>query len=210
MPSTRSTTSTRSERRNARYERRRQEIVAAATEVFRRDGYSEGSIEEIANRVGLLKGSLYHYIESKEDLLFLVLSATYDEARTRIDDVRAMSDLQPLERLRAYIQAHILFNATHTTKLAAYYHDFELIGSQRQALVVEKRSQFGDYIAGFVEEAQAKGDVDVSVDPKIAAYLVLGAMNSVYAWYRTGGAIVPDQLADVGVHLVISGLEVRG
>src|SRR5262245_1297495 len=82
---------------------RRQEIIDAAAEVFHRKGYSDASIQDIADEVGLLKGSLYHYIEAKEDLLFAVLSGVYELARQNIDHVRAMDELRPIERLRAYI-----------------------------------------------------------------------------------------------------------
>jgi TetR/AcrR family transcriptional regulator, cholesterol catabolism regulator len=201
---------THAERRDARYERRRQEIVDAAAEVFHRDGYSDGSIEEIAAAVGLLKGSLYYYIKSKEELLFLVLSRTYEQARVRIELVRAMEQLGPLDRLREYVREHIIFNATHTTKLATYYQDFELVGSDQAAVIREQRSQFEGYISELIVEAQAAGEIDASVDPKISAYLALGAMNSIYGWYRPNGRISPEELVDLGSSMIINGLAAPG
>ncbi len=49
------------------------EIVAAAARVFRTKGYPAATVRDIADEVGILKGSLYHHVESKEDLLYLIV-----------------------------------------------------------------------------------------------------------------------------------------
>jgi AcrR family transcriptional regulator len=186
--------------------RRRQEIVDAAAEVFRRKGYSDASIQDIADEVGLLKGSLYHYIDAKEDLLFAVLSGVYELARLHIDEVRAMTALGPVEKLRAYIKAHVEFNATHTTKIATYYHDFELIGPERKPVIIEQRRQFENFIVELLSEGQKAGEVDATLDPKIGAYMILGAMNGIYTWYRPDGRVSPKELGDYAAQMLVDGV----
>jgi AcrR family transcriptional regulator len=60
---------------------RRREIIEAAAEIFHRKGYSETSVQDIAEAVGILKGSLYYYIDSKEDLLFQMLLEVHEGAK---------------------------------------------------------------------------------------------------------------------------------
>lgn len=195
-----------SRRRGRKFENRRRAIVEAATEVFRRRGYSAASIQEIADEVGLLKGSLYYYIDSKEDLLFAVLSETYALAQAQIDQVEALQDLTPLERLGAYVEAHMRFIAEHTTKIAIYYSDFELVGEERKPLLIEQRKRFERYITDLIVQAQKSGEVASSVDAKIAAYLILGAMNWAYTWYRPDGRVTPRKLGKIASDLVVNGL----
>lgn len=193
-------------RKGKKFGARRQEIVEAAIEVFHRRGYSAASIQEIADEVGLLKGSLYYYIDSKEDLLFTVLSETYDLARAQIDRVEAMEGLKPLERLAVYIEAHVGFIAEHTTKMAIYYSDFELVGEERRKVLIGQREQFERYITDLITQAQKAGEVSKSVDAKMAAYLILGAMNWAYTWYRPEGPVSPDKLGKLAADLALNGL----
>ncbi len=193
-------------RKGQKFGARRQEIVEAATEVFRRRGYSAASIQEIADEVGLLKGSLYYYIDSKEDLLFAVLSETYDLARAQIDRVEALEGLGPLEKLAEYIEAHVNFIAEHTTKIAIYYSDFELVGEERKPRLIEQRKQFERYITELITQAQRAGEVAEEVDAKIAAYLILGSMNWAYTWYRPEGRVSPRKLGKLAADLALNGL----
>ncbi|WP_235490550.1 helix-turn-helix domain-containing protein, partial [Frankia sp. AvcI1] len=70
---------------------REAEILQAALEIFARKGYAAASIQDVADAVGVLKGSLYHYIDSKEDLLFQI----FDNAH--VDAERLMTELDALE-----------------------------------------------------------------------------------------------------------------
>src|ERR1700744_339601 len=70
--------------------RREREVLDAATKVFSSRGYADASVQDIADELGILKGSLYHYIDSKEDLLFRLLEETHDEVQTIMDEVAAM------------------------------------------------------------------------------------------------------------------------
>src|SRR6195952_1565035 len=60
-------------------EERWSELIEVATDVFYAKGYDAASLQDIADRLGMLKGSLYYYIQSKEDLLFDVISTVHQE-----------------------------------------------------------------------------------------------------------------------------------
>ncbi|HEX4518302.1 MAG TPA: TetR/AcrR family transcriptional regulator [Gaiellaceae bacterium] len=186
--------------------KRRQEIVDAAAEVFRRKGYSDASIQDIADEVGILGGSLYHHIDAKEDLLYEVLASVYELAQRDIDRVRALEGLGPVEKLRLYIREHVVFNATHTTKIATYYHDFELLGPERKPLIAEQRRRFESFITELILAAQDAGQIDRGIDAKMSTYLILGAMNWIYTWYRVDGKFSPEELGDLAVMMLVDGM----
>jgi AcrR family transcriptional regulator len=183
------------------------EIIDAAAKLFRDKGYADTSIQDIADSVGILKGSLYYYIESKEDLLFRVLSDTYEAACVPVAEVREMTDVAPLERLKTYIRKHIEFNTTHLTKIAIYYHDFNLVGPKRRKIIVEQRRVFETFIAELVAEASEAGEVDRAIDPKVCSYLILGTMNGIYTWFRPGGYISRQDLAELASEIIINGVD---
>src|SRR5438093_6121381 len=90
--------------------RRQNEVLQAAARVFHEKGYESTSIQDIAEAVGILKGSLYYYIRSKEDLLYEILQAVHEDA---LANIRRVDELEgdALQKLRAFVTAHFTFNA---------------------------------------------------------------------------------------------------
>ena len=98
-------------------EERWSELIQVATEVFYAKGYDAASLQDIADRLGMLKGSLYYYIQSKEDLLFDVIKAVHEEGLANIESLAA-GEGNPLERLRDVIIGHIEHECRNLTKTA--------------------------------------------------------------------------------------------
>jgi AcrR family transcriptional regulator len=209
-PKTTETPSSR--RRNGRENRsgspkkREQEIIDAAAEIFHRQGYSDTSVQNVANAVGILKGSLYYYIDSKDDLLYRVLLEVHDAAHTILEEVAAMDELSPLEKLDAYVRRHVEYNTRNLTKIAVYYHDYKLLAPERRAEIRRQRKLYEDFVEGLISEAQQQGEVAADLDPAVLSYCLFGALNSVYTWYRPGGKVSATQLADTLARFVLAGV----
>jgi AcrR family transcriptional regulator len=186
--------------------KREQEIIDAAAEIFHRQGYSDTSVQNVADAVGILKGSLYYYIDSKDDLLYRVLLEVHDAAHSIIEEVAALDALSPLERLRVYVQRHVEYNIRHLTKVAVYYHDYQLLAPERRAEIRRQRKMYEDFVEGLITEAQAQGDVAADLDPHVLANCMFGAVNSIYTWYRPGGKVSASQLADTLTRFALAGV----
>src|SRR4051794_38523212 len=89
--------------------RRDEEVLSAAARVFHAQGYAGTSVQDVADELGILKGSLYHYISSKEELLFRLLDGTHTDVSRILDEVAA-ADLPPLERLREYVCRQVAYS----------------------------------------------------------------------------------------------------
>jgi len=185
--------------------KRAQDIVDTAAEIFHSRGYTETSVHDIAEAVGILKGSLYYYIDSKEDLLFQVLSEVHDGAAEIVERVQAM-DAPALERLRTYVREHVVYNTRNITKIAVFYHDYRSLSEDRLAEIIEQRGVFERFVAGLIADAQAEGAVDPGLDAKMASFALFGMMNWVYHWYRPDGPWSPEEIGDLYAELAINGL----
>lgn len=186
-------TNTRS--RNAGGKRREQEISDAATDIFHRRGYADTSVEDIADAVGILKGSLYHYIDTKEDLLFSILHEVHEDVDAMLKAASEREDLPPLERLLAYVHEQVSYNARNIKRIAVYYHDQNQLGAERRQLIKGRRRAHEKYVLGLIKEAQANGEIHADLDPQLLAAQVFGSVVWVYTWYRPGGAVSADTLA---------------
>lgn len=185
--------------------KRQREIIDAAAEIFYRKGYSETSVQDVADAVGILKGSLYYYIDSKEDLLFQMLLEVHEDAKSVVTETAAL-DIPPLDRLRIYIQRHVEYNARNLAKIAVYYHDFGLLTPERRKAIVGQRGYYEDFVKRLIEEAQERGDVDPSVDPSLIGNAIFGIVNWLYTWYKPGGSASPEYLGNLYAEVIVEGV----
>ena len=81
--------------------KRDEEVVAAAAKVFYERGYSAATVQDIADELGILKGSLYHYIKTKEDLLFRIFEEVHKEVEAILEEVARGRGAEPARAHRA-------------------------------------------------------------------------------------------------------------
>lgn len=186
--------------------RRDQEVLDAATKVFHARGYADASVQDIADELGILKGSLYHYIDSKEDLLYRLLEESHNEVDAILEEVKALGDLPPLERLAVYTTRQVEYTCRNLAKMAIYYHDGDQLSRARRRQLQAKRRAHEDFVAGLIVEAQKAGDVHQSVDAQLVSNFLFGSMIWVYRWYRPGGRLRPAPFAAACTDYIVHGL----
>jgi len=186
--------------------KREGEIIDAAAEIFHRNGYADTSVQDVAEAVGILKGSLYYYIDSKEDLLYRVLLEVHEDAGGILEQISAMTDVTPLERIAAYVKRHVEYNVRNVTKVAVYYHDFDLLSEDRRETIRQHRRQYERFLENLIREAQAAGEVAPDADPRVLAYCMFGTMNWTYTWYRPNGRMSVAELCDMIAEFAVNGL----
>jgi len=184
------------------------EILDAAASVFHEKGYSASSIQDVADAVGILKGSLYYYIDSKEDLLFGILLDTHHESMRRLAQWQKIKG-DALVRLRAFIEGHVTANIANRIKIGVFLHDFRSLSPERRAVIVADRDVYDGWVRELIRDGQQEGVVHEDIDPKLAAMALLGMMNWTYQWYDPDGSVTPHGLARSFADLALAGLAVR-
>lgn len=180
-----------------------QQIVNAAAELFRSKGYSATSIQDIADATGLLKGSLYHYVDSKEDFLFHIIQGVYADA---VADIQRVADLdaKPEERLAAFIRAHVLFTIKNLTAYTVRLREFHQLDEDRRKQIRRGGEAYLDLLTSILKEGRASGVFAEDLDLDLQVRVLLGQLNSITRWYRQDKKTDPDKLADQLVSLMVS------
>jgi len=186
---------------------RADEIRRAASRIFFEKGYDSTSIQDIADAVGILKGSLYYYIDTKEDLLFDVIKSTHEEGLRQASEWMSM-DGSPRQRLQAAIAGHVASNLQHLEGVGVFFQDFPSLGEERRAEIIDDRDFYDRHLRDLIVEGQASGDFNPELDPKLSVMAILGMMNWVYQWYRPGGDWDPRDVASGLAALAMGGLAV--
>ena len=178
------------------------EIIECATQVFYEKGYEGASLQDIADRVGILKGSIYYYIDSKEDLLGAVIEQVHTAGITNIHEL-SQTEGNALERLRRVIMGHIDFVCSDVVATTVFLHELGSLSEERRNAILGDRHTYQKVFRGLVVEGKKEGIIREDVDAKLAALSILGSINWIYRWYRKGGeftvAALREQFADLNI-----------
>jgi AcrR family transcriptional regulator len=171
----------------ARQPRRRDgDVLEAAVKVFHERGYSDATVQDVADELGILKGSLYHYIDTKEDLLFQLIGEVHTKVLLILEQVRDEPGLDPLERLSLYVRRQVEYNLENLSRISVYYHDLECLTGERLDYVKASRRVHADFVTGLIAEAQKKKLAKNSDDPQLLANCIFATIIWTYQWYRPG------------------------
>jgi AcrR family transcriptional regulator len=185
---------------------REQQVRAAALRLFRDKGYHATSMRDIAEAVGINKGSLYSYIRSKEDLLIPFFEQALSPLVVEMEAVSADASLRPTDRLKRILKAHILNVAENLDILTVYLSEWRQLTADSLATVRGQRERYASLFLGIIEDGQRTGEFR-SIDARITALGMIGMCNYLFRWYRTDGRLMPEQIADVLTDLVLRGIE---
>lgn len=175
----------------------------AASQIILDKGYSATSIQDIADSVGILKGSLYHYVRSKEDFLYTIIKEVYDEAITDMRRVVSM-EAPPLERLVAFVRAHVVFASEHLVGYSVQIREFNQLSPERQAEIRRGGETYVEVLRQLLDECQAAGMIDAKLDTRLASIIITGELNSMTRWFSPRGALKPAELADVYAGMILT------
>jgi AcrR family transcriptional regulator len=174
---------------------RREELFRLAARLFSEKGYHGTSMQHLAEGMGILRGSLYAHIDSKEELLFDIVDRGADRFITRMEEVVA-SDVSPNEKIRLAISAHITTVAEHLEASTVFLNDWRFLSPERREIIQSKRDLYESLVREIVEEGIEWGAFPEDLDVKFSGLLILSAVNWVYQWYDPEGPLTPDEIAD--------------
>ena len=182
-------------------------IFAEAVRIFGEKGYHATSMRNIADAVGLQKGSLYHYIPGKEALLFKIFERSSGALTQQLETIIA-SDDSPLNKLRRAIESHLVALCDQLDIYTVYLSERRALSNRYHAKVRAEGEKHAHLIEKILLEGITHKDFH-AMDTKMVALAILGMCNWLYQWYSPDGRLTPQQIAVIFSDMVIDGL-VRG
>lgn len=186
--------------------KRDDEVVAAAAKIFYERGYSAATVQDIADELGILKGSLYHYIKTKEDLLFRLFEQVHKEVEAILEDVLAVEGIDPLQRIELYVHRIVVHNLNDLQRISIYYHELERLSPERRKSVVAWRRRHDRFLADLIRAAQEAGLADASIDAMLLANCAFATIIWPYRWFRAGQGDTPESIAETCTAFVSRGM----
>ena len=180
-----------------------QSVLSVAVTVFNKHGYEATSMGILAENLGISKSAIYHHVPSKGDLLRLALEEALGSLEAILEEPGASTGRAD-DRLEYVLRRTI---DVLTEKLPYVTLLLRLRGNtevERDAL--ERRREFDHKVAALMDAAREEGSLRSDIDPRTTTRLLFGTINSIVEWYKPGGKLTSQKLADDLISMMFDGL----
>ncbi len=181
---------------------RRNELVRQAARLFAEKGYHGTSTSDLAQAMGVQKGSLYAHIESKADLLWEVASEGAAAFHAALDAVP--DDAPPLEKIRLALRGHLRVVAEQLDVATVFIREWRYLDGKRRGAFLAERRRYEERFRALFREGRDLGALRTDLDEATTTLLALSAANWAYTWLRAGADT--DALADDFLAVLLDGI----
>jgi AcrR family transcriptional regulator len=182
-----------------------QRLLREAAHLFRKQGFAGTSTRELASAVGLQSASLYHYMESKEDLLYAICVSGNElmiEAVTK-----AIEGREPIEALHAAIRAHLTTAIENRDVYLTTLAEVKSLSPRRRREVQKTRQSYAEVLAGVVERAQKAGEIRTDISADNLMLVLRNLLSWTLFWFRTDGDLSIEEFASLGSKVFLEGAQ---
>jgi AcrR family transcriptional regulator len=194
-------------RRSARnHEDRWTDIIERAGAIFYRKGYEAASLQDIADSVGMLKGSIYYYIKTKEDLLYELVSRAQDMFEATLEEDEETARSPAPVRLRAFVGRWMALTSREREWGLVAEREFMRLSKRRLRRVIERRDELSGYVKDIIRQGIEEGAFDPTTDESVGAAAIFELMKTSHLWHRPSGPLSMAELGDWYATFAIRGL----
>ena len=196
---------------SAGYLERRQRLLAAASEVLREKGLEATSINDIAERMGSDRASVYYYYGSKQEIFLALVRQAVEEVVLLAEGI-AQAEGPSTDRLEHLVRSQLAAYERHYPYIQLYIQEDMNRVPGDGTTAGEELKQLGLRYEAAIEritrDGIAAGEFRAGLDAQLVAFAVLGAVNWTHRWFSPGGRLSGEQIgasfADIFLRGVIA------
>ena len=178
-------TASRRETMDSRFDRQLAKVLQHAAHIFCEKGYEGASMRDLSRAAGMSLAGLYHYFESKEELLYLIQKHTFRTIIERLDGrlkVRLKDSTDPEQRIRIFIENHLEYFLANKEAMKVLTHEDETLKNGRGAEIRAIKREYYKICLDLLEDLRrAKG---LQFSPRLAVLGLFGMINWIYTWHN--------------------------
>lgn len=190
--------------RQIRYEDKKSQILESAARIFSLKGFEKATMEDVSDELYMTKGSLYHYIKSKEDMLFQCHMKALEIGNKGLKEI-SNSDFPPKVKLHKAIIRHVEL-ITKEFVVGSLRQQELLLPTHMYEKVIKERDKFEKIFMKIFEDAIKELHLDKD-NLKIRAYTILGAINWIPRWYSSKGKLSATKIGKMMADYLVGILE---
>ncbi len=180
-------------------------LLAAATKLFAQKGFDRTSVQEIVAAAGVTKGAMYHYFDSKDDLLSEVYGRVLRLQTEQLEKV-AVTEAPIADRLRRAAVDVVVSTIGNLDDMTIYLQSMHQLNAETSKSVRAERRRYHERFRGLIEEGQRDGVFRADKPADIVVDFYFGAVHHLGAWYRTTGRLSARQVGEHYADLLLASL----
>lgn len=180
--------------RERKIAKKKEEILRAAAEVFAEKGYFGTTMEEVAAKLFMTKGSMYYYFKNKDDLLFHCHEMIMKISNDGIKDI-VNSDLTPIQKLESAIKFHVHLATSEKSMFMVMGRPDQNFTGDHLSYILESRAKYVQHFDKILKEGIEK-QIFYYMDPKMVRMIILGALNGIHEWYSPNGIKSAEEISE--------------
>lgn len=185
----------------------KEQILDTCTRLFEQKGFSETSIQEIVEELGVTKGTFYYYFTSKEQVLVMIHRKYIDSLLEQQQIIMEKAGLSNREKLRALIYLLLKNIEPLGDSARVFYREFRNLNEKHMAEVRKKRNQVRFAFQEVIEAGMESGEFKPNLVPEIVTLGILGACNWTYQWYKPDGTHSTKEISSIYSDMICQGIE---
>ncbi|WP_407571864.1 TetR/AcrR family transcriptional regulator [Deinococcus altitudinis] len=182
----------------------KERLYQVAARLFSEAGYRSTSMRDIAAAMGMKAGSLYTHTSGKEEVLWEIIVRIADEFDAAVQPALGVPGTAA-ERLRLALEAYVGVVSRNLEMATVLFTEWRQLPAERQASIAARRDAVEGVFRTLLQEGVDSGELSADTPVKLTAILALSGANWLPNWYRVGGALSPQDVADAFVALLLRG-----
>ncbi|MFZ3589510.1 TetR/AcrR family transcriptional regulator [Bacillus sp. DJP31] len=182
-------------------------ITEQSIRLFEKKGFSETSIQDIVDSLGVTKGTFYYYFSSKEQLLMDIHMSYIEDMILRQE--RILYDSQKSCKEKLYEMVFMLISNIESQGPSArvFFREMRNLSADHLSEVIPKRDLFRQNLQKLLDEGKDKKEFKVELRSDIVAFGILGVTNWSYQWFNPNGLTPDEEVTRIFVDMILQGIE---
>ncbi|QEO14970.1 TetR/AcrR family transcriptional regulator [Agromyces intestinalis] len=181
------------------------EVTRAAVELFAAQGYANTSVQQIVEAAGVTKGAMYHYFESKDDLLFAIYDRMLTLQQSRLDEIIARGG-EVDDVLRAVCVDVIETSIDFLPEGTVFFRSLHMLSAPRQQEVTRRRRVYHDRFAALLQQGQDAGLYRTDIPQPVLIAHFFSDVHYLSHWYSPEGPETKSEVAEQLTDLFLTGI----
>ena len=189
---------------------RRDELLQIAAGLFAEKGFKNTTVRDIADAAGILSGSLYHHFDSKESMVDEILRSFQEELFGKYDAILA-GDADPRRKLEDAVRVSFEAIDRHRHEVAIFQNEADYLGGfDRFSYLAERNRQSREVWMTLLREGVASGALRSDLDVELVYRFIRDTVWVAVRWYRPGGELSHETVADQYLTILLEGISSGG
>ncbi|MBT2738483.1 TetR/AcrR family transcriptional regulator [Bacillus sp. ISL-7] len=187
----------------------KEKITAQSIRLFEKKGFTETSIQDVVDSLGVTKGTFYYYFSSKEELLMDIHLGYIDGLLFYQEQILKDASKSCKEKLFEIVNMLITSISSQGAAAKIFFREINNLSSDHIELIVQKRDQFRLNIVVLIRTGVEKGEFRPELDEQIITMGILGITNWSYQWFNPNGRVSDREVAEIFVEMILKGIQVN-